>query len=86
MSINQGKTPGVAIYVLHNGVALQFVVDHLLDVRACLAQIRALSINSALAGSENAIADLEISMYLRSFEKLRYRFTEGELHPLEESE
>src|ERR1700691_481129 len=46
MSISQGPTPGVTLYVSQNGTVPQFVVDHLLDIRARLAQIKMLSAKS----------------------------------------
>src|ERR1700691_6032330 len=46
MSISQGPTPGVTLYVSQNGTVPQFVVDHLLDIHARLAQIKMLSAKS----------------------------------------
>lgn len=80
MSIGQGPTPGVTLYVSQNGTVPQFVVDHLLDIRARLAQIKMLSVedieDSGMA--QKAMDDLEVSLYLHSFEKLRHRLSKAE--------
>ena len=80
MSISQEPTPGVTLYVSQNGTVPQFVVDHLLDIRARLAQIKMLSVgdmeDSGMA--QKAMDDLEVSLYLHSFEKLRHRVSKAE--------
>lgn len=86
ISINQGPTPGVTLYVSQNSAVPQFVVDHLLDIRARLAHIKVLSVKSKQCSAEsldhtilqNATTDLEISLYLHSYEKLRHHFLKGE--------
>ncbi|KIM80313.1 hypothetical protein PILCRDRAFT_529746 [Piloderma croceum F 1598] len=64
----------------------QFVVDHLLDIRARFAHIRELFMMKSEQPSvepfhstslENATTDLEISLYLHSYEKHLHRFMKG---------
>lgn len=87
VSISTSQTAGVTLYVSQNGTIPQFVVDHLGDIRVRLAQVSALSAKSAQCRADfehrttlhNAMADLEIALYLHSFEKLRHRFEKGVL-------
>ena len=48
-SLAQGPTPCVTLYVSQNGTVPQFVVNHLPDVRARLAQIKTLSAKSGIS-------------------------------------
>jgi hypothetical protein len=87
VSISTSQTAGVTLYVSQNGTIPQFVVDHLVGIRVRLAQVSALSAKSAQCPADfehrttlhNAMADLEIALYLHSFEKLRHRFKKGVL-------
>jgi hypothetical protein len=87
VSISTSQTAGVTLYVSQNGTIPQFVVDHLVDIRVRLAQINTLSAKSAQCPADlkhrttlhNAMADLEIALYLHSFQKLRHRFMKGVL-------
>ena len=79
-SLAQGPTPCVTLYVSQNGTVPQFVVNHLLDVHARLAQIKTLSAKSGISWDiedsemvQKAMDDIEVSSYLQSFEKLRHR-------------
>lgn len=79
-SLAQEPTPCVTLYVSQNGTVTQFVVNHLLDVRARLAQIKTLSAKSGISWDiedsemvQKAMDDIEASPYLHSFEKLRHR-------------
>lgn len=83
LSINQGEAPGVTLYVsMQDGPVPLCVVNHLLDIRARLAHIRDLSEQLLVeplysTQLENATKDLEISLCLHSYEKLRHRFVKG---------
>ena len=80
-SFSRSRTNSLCyLYVSQNGTVTQFVVNHLLDVRARLAQIKTLSAKSGVSWDiedsemvQKAMDDIEASPYLHSFEKLRHR-------------